>query len=70
MLSALIEALLGCRHRQISRVFWDADAAQMYVICLDCGRHFWYDWQTMCVITERDSRVRPAAPPLAARTEA
>jgi hypothetical protein len=27
-----------------------ADPSEIYVVCLDCGRHFDYDWSTMRVV--------------------
>jgi transcription elongation factor Elf1 len=53
----LINALFGCRHRNTSRTFWDADAQRMYVVCLDCGQRYWYDWQEMRVLEQRPARV-------------
>lgn len=57
---------IGCRHRHLSQPFsaatrkkavgsedWDPVSSQssdMYVVCLDCGRHFGYDWSNMRVM--------------------
>jgi len=57
---------VGCRHRHMSLPFsaaprkkvpnendWDAIAPAdqgIYVVCLDCGRHFDYDWSRMRVV--------------------
>jgi len=56
----------GCRHRHMSLPFsaissrktsneqeWDRVAptdSGIYVVCLDCGRHFDYDWSRMKVV--------------------
>ncbi len=53
-----------CRHRHLSHPFaaaspsprsddWDSigqGAAEHYVVCLDCGRKFAYDWSNMRVV--------------------
>jgi hypothetical protein len=56
---------LKCRHRNTSQPFaaaaaarsapgssWDSvgTGARHYVVCLDCGRKFDYDWQQMRII--------------------
>ncbi len=57
---------VSCRHRHISQPFstasnrkasaqadWDSITTQEsgpYVVCLDCGKHFEYDWSRMRVV--------------------
>jgi hypothetical protein len=39
-----------CRHQHISRVFgspYNPKTDPTYVVCLDCGAKFPYDWATM-----------------------
>jgi hypothetical protein len=55
MFNALLNTLFGCSHRRISfpltpRRGLDnkaGRAAETYVVCLDCGKEFGYDWQKM-----------------------
>jgi hypothetical protein len=48
MINALVNALFGCSHRKTTfpltsgRTFDHA-----YVVCLDCGTEFTYDWKEM-----------------------
>lgn len=55
----LLELLFGCWHRHLSfprsdkalrRRSHATDLTGMYVVCLDCGKEFAYDWQEMRVI--------------------
>ncbi|HEV8525848.1 MAG TPA: hypothetical protein VGQ71_15240 [Terriglobales bacterium] len=65
MFSRLLQLLsIGCSHRRISQPFtaaapplsptasWEAVDIQPehYVVCLDCGKKFSYDWQNMRVV--------------------
>ncbi|HTS08355.1 MAG TPA: hypothetical protein VMP68_22485 [Candidatus Eisenbacteria bacterium] len=60
MITKLINAVFGCRHARYSfpvtvrRATRRPQAAALtgtYVVCLDCGKEFAYDWQEMQVIT-------------------
>jgi hypothetical protein len=60
MIAKLIDAVFGCRHARYSfpvtvrRATRRPQAAALtgtYVVCLDCGKEFAYDWQQMHVIT-------------------
>jgi len=60
MIEKLVEALFGCKHARYSfpvtvrRAKGRPQAAALtgtYVVCLDCGKEFAYDWQQMKVIT-------------------
>lgn len=59
-LVALADRLFDCSHRKTSfpitrRTSVSADGqrnthqAETYIVCLECGRHFKYDWTTMRV---------------------
>ncbi len=71
MIVKLIDALFGCWHshysfpRTIRGTVRRPQAAALtgtYVVCLDCGREFAYDWQEMKVITSPERhRARLAA---------
>jgi hypothetical protein len=65
MVNKLLQFLsIRCSHKKLSQPFaasagvrrtssgWDAPspAAQHYVVCLDCGRKFEYDWSKMRVV--------------------
>jgi hypothetical protein len=57
--------LHGCSHRRKTFPFTPLPArrrnagvrAETYVVCLDCGRHFAYDWTTMRLARQRPARV-------------
>ena len=60
MFTKLVDAVFGCRHDRYSfpvtvrRAAHRPQAAALtgtYVVCLDCGKEFAYDWQQMKVIT-------------------
>jgi hypothetical protein len=69
MLEKILQMLsVKCRHRNISQPFsaaspraaasasdWDSVSmpATHYVVCLDCGRKFQYDWQNMRIVPGR-----------------
>jgi hypothetical protein len=66
MLNKLLEVLfIACRHKKTSQPFaaavtlrpaagsnWDPvmPAGKHYVVCLDCGRKFDYDWKEMRIV--------------------
>ena len=51
MLTALLNALFGCSHKQttfpITPVRKSSNSGSTYVVCLDCGAEFEYDWGEM-----------------------
>ena len=60
MIGKLVDVLFGCKHARYSfpvtirRAKRRPPAAVLtgtYVVCLDCGKEFAYDWQKMKVIT-------------------
>jgi hypothetical protein len=67
MLSHLFDAVFGCRHarysfpitvRPGSRRAISAQRTGTYVVCLECGKEFKYDWQEMKIV---DTQVRDSA---------
>lgn len=59
MISGLVDMLFGCWHSNYSfpitskpgvRRSQAAKATGTYVVCLDCGKEFAYDWQRMRVL--------------------
>ena len=53
MLGSLFERLFKCRHHRLTRpitpVTPDVSNGRTYVVCLDCAKHFEYDWGQMKV---------------------
>jgi hypothetical protein len=43
------DLLFGCRHKELSRPF--SNEGQTYKVCLKCGTHLPYSWETMTVIS-------------------
>ncbi len=71
MISNIVDALFGCWHanysfpRSAKPGQRRSDAAAVtgtYVVCLDCGKEFPYDWQEMKIVTA-DKRARRIAEP-------
>ncbi|HLK34994.1 MAG TPA: hypothetical protein VKT29_17985 [Terriglobales bacterium] len=65
MFLALWDVFFGCRHthysfpitsKALKRSSSAVSEAGTYVVCLDCGKEFAYDWQRMKVV----SALRPA----------
>lgn len=66
----ILDILFGCRHNRLSfplssrRGQRRAAAARqtgMYVVCLECGKEFSYDWQQMRIVSADDAHKIPAA---------
>jgi hypothetical protein len=51
--------LFGCHHRQLSRAF--TSGGETYKVCLKCGAHLPYSWETMSVLPQKN-RERKVAP--------
>jgi len=52
MLAALFTCLFGCQHARLTFIHSKPRKPKQivgdhYCVCLDCGREFAYDWQTM-----------------------
>lgn len=61
MISKLLDAFFGCWHTNLSfpmtaksgkRRIAAASLTGTYVVCLDCGKEFAYDWREMKVVEE------------------
>ena len=59
----ILDALFGCWHKQISfpqtskpgqRRCEAATQTGTYVVCLDCGTEFAYDWKTMRILSPNE----------------
>ena len=72
MFSKLLDAFFGCWHQNLSfpitekpgkRRISAASLTGTYVVCLDCGKEFAYDWHEMKIVGEdaRSSAVRDLA---------
>jgi len=73
MWGKLLDALFGCWHNNMSfpltarsgsRRNAAASLTGTYVVCLDCGREFAYDWREMKIV-DKPGDVRSAVPELA-----
>jgi RNA polymerase-binding transcription factor DksA len=60
MIANLVDVLFGCWHKNYSFPITNknragrsaaASVTGTYVVCLDCGKEFPYDWQRMKVIS-------------------
>jgi hypothetical protein len=57
-MSKLLDALFGCPHTHCTfpittkrgRQRSTSTTASTYIVCLDCGKEFPYDWQQMKVV--------------------
>jgi hypothetical protein len=67
MFAKLWDVMFGCRHSRYSFPLTiraghrAAGPMGTYVVCLDCGREFNYNWQEMHVV---GAQATEAAPPL------
>jgi len=70
MFTKLINAVFGCRHdrysfpvtiRRAQRRPQAAALTGTYVVCLDCGKEFAYDWQQMKVIESPERHLEQLA---------
>jgi hypothetical protein len=65
MISDVLEIIFGCSHKHYSfpmtakpgqRRSEAAAVTGTYVVCLDCGKEFAYDWQEMKLVSARQKR--------------
>jgi len=52
MIAVLADLLFRCPHRRLTRPITPvskpgAPAGETYVVCLECGKQFYYDWEKM-----------------------
>lgn len=78
MLGSIFESLFGCSHRRLTRPITPVSkpgvpSGETYVVCLECGKQFAYDWNHMRIgkPIERspDSGVLQPEMPVAAKTK-
>ncbi len=71
MFAHLVDAIFGCWHKHYSFPITTrrgqrrppaASLTGTYVVCLDCGKEFPYDWQEMKVIDPSDPAKAVAGP--------
>jgi len=72
MFTNLVDALFGCWHKNCSfpittrrgqRRSAAATVTGTYVVCLDCGKEFPYDWREMKVVSQGGAH-EPVSEPL------
>jgi hypothetical protein len=71
LIATLIDLLFGCWHRNYSFPITvkypkcmrrkASRVTGTYVVCLDCGREFPYDWSQMKVVSETEFKARMRA---------
>jgi hypothetical protein len=70
MLAGVFDVLFGCTHKRLSFPITAkprqlrskaASITGTYVVCLDCGREFGYDWANMKIVTSADELVPTTA---------
>ena len=69
----LLDVLFGCSHHSLSFPRTSKDRRQSrgtYVVCLDCGKEFAYDWSLMKVIMRQNQASEPAAEPVPVKVPA
>jgi len=69
---SLFDLVFGCSHKRCSfpmstrgakrRSSPAASLTGTYVVCLDCGKEFPYDWKAMKVIRNRETRPDTPSP--------
>jgi hypothetical protein len=60
----LLDLFFGCRHRRTSfpvspATKPGAPQGEMYIVCLNCGKHFHYDWERMRIGPPIENQVTP-----------
>ena len=78
MFGKLLDAFFGCWHKNLSfpltarsgsRRSAAASLTGTYVVCLDCGKEFAYDWREMKIVDSLQSKT-PGVPELAPKQAA
>ena len=79
MIATLFDTFFGCLHSKCSFPITVRPGTQKngaarltgtYVVCLDCGREFAYDWREMKVISSHEEKNRQRLHSLAAKEAA
>jgi hypothetical protein len=63
MLQSILDALFGCSHQRTTFPLTPGrknGASRTYVVCLDCGKEFAYNWADMRIGEPVPARVRAA----------
>ena len=70
-MATIVDMLFGCWHKNLSfpitkkRGQRNPSAAAAvtgtYVVCLECGREFPYDWETMKIVSEEPVQAKALA---------
>jgi len=47
MINSLLNALFGCSHKRTTFPLTPGARKRTYVVCLDCGSEFDYNWKEM-----------------------
>jgi hypothetical protein len=67
----LFDLVFGCSHKRCSfpmttrgakRRTPAASVTGTYMVCLDCGKEFPYDWKTMKVVRTKNTQAETATP--------
>lgn len=58
MLTRLVDILFGCLHSRTTFPMTTKGQKTKYVVCLDCGKKFAYDWDEM----KRGDAIKDALP--------
>ncbi|HKF48011.1 MAG TPA: hypothetical protein VKB38_11690 [Terracidiphilus sp.] len=54
MIGRIWNWFFGCRHRELSRAF--TSEGETYKVCLKCGAHLPYSWETMSIVDRKKDR--------------
>jgi hypothetical protein len=68
--SSVIDWCCGCSHRRKTfpmTLRSRGSSAETYVVCLDCGSHFAYDWSRMRIVGRRSGWFTPELVPALAQ---
>jgi hypothetical protein len=70
----LLDVLFGCSHRRLTFPMTarkgTSRTRSTYIVCLECGKEFAYDWSLMKVIFKQDKAPYPVAEPVSAGSPA
>ena len=61
MIDSVLNLLFRCSHRRLTRPVTPVSRAGVpqgptYVVCLDCGHEFPYDWNAMKIVTVQETK--------------
>ena len=65
MVQSILDALFGCSHQRTTFPLTAGRknaASRTYVVCLDCGQEFAYNWTNMRIGEPVPARVRAVEP--------